>query len=65
MRPASTNKFLLAMCAVVLLCIGVIGYRAYHKHRAAQEAAVVEHQLDRLAAPAPRRAPVSLRPGAR
>lgn len=38
---------------------------AYRVHRARSEAATINKQLNRLAAPAPTRAPVSLRPDGR
>jgi len=38
---------------------------AYRAHRARSEAATIGKQINRLAAPAPTRAPVSLRPDGR
>jgi hypothetical protein len=59
------RALILSLGALFIIVAAVAGYRAYTARRKAAQQAAVSKDLDRLAAPAPRRAPVSMRPGGR
>ena len=60
----STVK-LIVVGALLLVVGATVAYKFYNAHREAAIQAAVDKDLDRLAAPAPRRKPVTLRPGGR
>ena len=59
------RRLILALGALVVAAGAVTLYHSFIAHRDATQQAAVNNKLDRLAAPAPRRDPVSLRPGGR
>jgi hypothetical protein len=65
MRNIPARPFILTLGALLIIVGAVTLYRGYSVHRASARQAAASKELDRLSAPAPRRDPVSLRPGAR
>lgn len=65
MGNTPVRPLILALGALLIIAAAVAGFRAYTARREAAQQAAVSKDLERLAAPAPRRAPVSMRPGGR
>jgi hypothetical protein len=65
MGNTPARPLILALGALLIIVAAVAGYRSFNARREAAQQAAVSKDLDRLAAPAPRRAPVSMRPGGR